>query len=61
MKIIGADNHDSETTSDILICEKVHESYGKRIVDFLNKEVTNYSPRFYKLVPDDYVLYEWEP
>ncbi len=61
MKIIGVSNHDSETDSDELVCENVNEHYAKQIVDALTARVTDRSPTFYKSVPDDYVLYVWEP
>lgn len=61
MKVIGTSNFDEETTSDRLVCENVNEHYGKIIVDALNTRGGNYSMYFYKLVPDDHKLYEWEP
>lgn len=62
MKIISIDNFDRESVSDKLICENVSKHYGEIIVDLLNE---NYSGEnslsYYKLVEDDYVLYEFRP
>ena len=59
MKIIGKDNYDNETVSEILICLNISEYYGKIIVDFLNN--LPQEQWFYALMKDDYQLYEWEP
>ncbi len=58
MKIIAVDNYDRESVSDILVCENVHEYYGKRIVEKFNTES---SDRFLRLVPDSGKLYKFEP
>jgi hypothetical protein len=61
MKIINKDNYDRETHSDTLVATGLNEHYAKRIVDLLNKEEGPDSSSFFKAVPDDYKLYEWEP
>lgn len=61
MKVIGSCNFSKDTVSDILVCSGVNEYYGDRIVEALNKENGDYGPTYYRLVPDDHVLYEWEP
>ena len=62
MKIIKVDNYDKETVSDILIAENVNSCYGEDIVKFLNiKYSRNNSSDFFRLVKDDYKLYEWKP
>lgn len=62
MKIIAKSNFDKETQSDELIADNIlNEYYGEMIVRFLNESSGDHSPNFYKLVPDDYVLYVWEP
>lgn len=60
MKIIAIDNFDRDWVSDILVCENVNEYYGKKIVDYLNKEVGGNSQNFYILKEDDYKLYVYE-
>lgn len=61
MKIICVDNFAREDRSDQLVCENVSEYYGKIIVDSLNNKLSGeHSPDFYKLVPDNYKLYEFE-
>lgn len=55
MKIVGKDNYNRETVSDVLVAENVKEHYGKRIVKFLNERNSN---TYYELVEDDYKLYD---
>lgn len=61
MKIIAKSNFDSETVSDVLVCENVKETYIKDIVDALNAKVSEHSRYFFEAKPDDYKLYVWEP
>jgi hypothetical protein len=57
MKIIAVDNLNRDEVSDILIAENVHKGYGELLVDLLNKRS---SSRYFKLVEDNYKLYEYE-
>jgi hypothetical protein len=61
MKIICVDNFCRDSVSDFPVAENVHSHIGQRIVDLLNKEEGEQSPNFFKLVPDDHVLYKFEP
>jgi hypothetical protein len=61
MKVIGTDNFSRDSVSDFLVCTNVCEFYGEMIVNMLNKNNGDNGPTFYRLVPDDHVLYEWEP
>jgi hypothetical protein len=62
MKIICVDNFNRETIDDSLIAENVNEFYGNKITDFLNKEDRDpNTPNFFRLVPDDHVLFKFEP
>lgn len=61
MKIIGIDNFSREYVSDFLVCLNVNEYYGKLIVDQLNQLNGSNGPTYFRLVPDDHVLYVWEP
>ena len=61
MKIIATDNFCRETVSDSLVCENVSEYYGNLIINLLNDKNGPNSPEYYKLVPDNHVLYNWEP
>jgi hypothetical protein len=63
MKIVAVDNFNRDEVSDVLIAENVHEAYAEKICEFLNSEFCNsrYSPRFFKVKPDTYKLYIWEP
>lgn len=59
MKIICVDNFNREIYSDRLICENIHEITGKEVVEFLNNKYSGESSAdYYKLVPDDYKLFE---
>ena len=59
MKIIQVDNFDREVVADVLIASDVGEYIGKRIVDFLNEKIAgDHSSEFFRLVPDDYKLFE---
>ena len=57
LKIIAVDNFDRESVADKLIAENVSEYWGKRIVDALNEKLHEDSLYYFKLVPDDYVLW----
>lgn len=59
MKIIGISNYDNDYVSDVLIKENVTESEGKKIIEKMNKNDNDYY--FYKIVPDNYKLYKFEP
>jgi hypothetical protein len=61
VKIIAVSNFDDETVSDSTVCENVGNWYGPLIVDLLNNHSGERGPRFYKLVPDDHKLYEYDP
>jgi hypothetical protein len=63
MKIIGVDNFGRETKDDFLVEANVTKEYGESKVKELNENEKegDYSPNFFKLVEDDYVLYKWEP
>lgn len=55
MKIIAIDNYARENVSDKLICKDISQYYRDPIVDFLNSTSKEW---FYKLVEDDYKLYD---
>ena len=62
MKIIQTDNFERDTVSDILIAKDISENFANIIVDALNtKYSSDYSPMFFKVVPENYKLYKWEP
>ena len=60
MKIIAIDNFNRENVDDMLVAENVNRYYGKLIVDLLNQKFSVNYDWFYKLVDDDYKLYEFE-
>ncbi len=61
MKIIKVSNFDDDLVSDVLVEEGLEEAEGTARVDALNEDVGDHDKYFYRLVPDDYVLYEFEP
>ena len=62
MKIIGVDNFGRESVSDSVVAENISEYYGKAITDFLIEEFSgDGSPDYFRLVADDYELYEFKP
>lgn len=62
MKIIKVDNFDRENVSDTLVAENVNDFFGKLFVDLLNDKFSGgTSPDYFKLAPDDYKLYKFEP
>jgi len=58
MKIICVDNYDRELYDDTLIAENVHNCYGEQIVSSLNDNERDNSEGYFKLVEDDYKLFE---
>lgn len=59
MKIIMVDNFDRELHADRLIAENVDETWGKRIVEWLNSRYSgDYAPDYFKLVANETKLAE---
>jgi hypothetical protein len=61
MKIICKSNFNLETVSDWLVAENVSDHMATRIANLLNSDEYIDTPNFYVAVPDDYVLYQFEP
>lgn len=61
MKIIRVDNFSRDSVSDLLVAVDVHKYYGSVIVELLNKRAGENGSHYFKVVPDDYVLYEYDP
>lgn len=62
MKIIQVDNFNRESISDALIAENVSEYHGKIITNFLIEKLSgNDSHMFFRLVENDFKLYEFKP
>jgi hypothetical protein len=59
MKIIGKDNYDRETISDVLVAENVTKYYANLIVTLLNNSPVVGENDFYVAVADDYQLYKF--
>lgn len=58
MKIIKVDNYDREAYDDVLIAENVHKYFGQMIVDLLNDNPKRIDDHWFRLVEDDYKLFE---
>lgn len=58
MKIICVDNYDRPTVSDKLVAENLDELNGNKLVTLLNNLNPSGGPHWYKLVEDDYKLYD---
>jgi len=58
MKIIASDNYARETVADIVVVDKITNTYyAKLIVSLLNNRLHIVdSDKYYKLVEDDYLL-----
>ena len=61
MKIIRKDNLDRDAISEVLICSDVGTYFGTEIVQYLNDKFSgDRSPDYFKLVADDYTIYEFK-
>lgn len=58
MKVVETDNHGSDYPYEVLVISGMSESAAQKIADLINEEHCrgNYAPRFWKVVPEDYVL-----
>ena len=63
MKIIAVDNYGRDNISDRLIAEGIdNKEYARVMCASLNKEYSGeHSYNWFKVVPDDYTLYEFKP
>ncbi len=62
MKIVASCNYGKETVSDFLVAENITiESDGQIMVKALNDSGGDHAYYYYKLVPDEYILYEFKP
>ena len=60
MKIIGISNFNLETVDDILVEENVEKADGELKIQYLNG-LSEDQTYFFKLVDDNYELYQFEP
>jgi hypothetical protein len=62
MKIICVDNFDRENVSDQLVAENVPKHYAEFLVEKLNDKFSgSSSSSFFRVVPDDHILFVFEP
>ena len=57
MKIVRVDNLNRDYVEEVLICENVHERYGKQIVNWLNSDDKRCYQDWFELKADDYKLW----
>lgn len=60
-KIIIVDSFDRYNVSDRLFCSALSGKDAQDIADNMNAREHEDSPDFYEVVPDDYVLYVYDP
>ena len=62
MKIIAKSNFDDESFSEYTICEKLSDHWADIIWSYISdKYTTASSEEYFKIVPDDYELYKFDP
>lgn len=61
-KIIAVSNFDDESVSDRLVAENIKsEMEARHMAGALNAVTGPNSADYFKVVPDDHKLYQWEP
>lgn len=60
-KVIAKSNFDNEMINDVLICENIEETWADEVVKAMNHYYSDNHEYFFKKVPLDYKLYEFEP
>jgi hypothetical protein len=63
MKIIRTDNYDDEGPrgTQHVVRENLDEATGRRLIDELNDDSRRSDYDWFRLVPDDYKLFVFEP
>ena len=62
MKIIRTDNFDRESVSEYVVAENLSPFWGETILRVMIENLTSDNePDWFKLVEDDYQLYEFDP
>jgi hypothetical protein len=61
VKVIAVDNFARDTVDDVLIAEGLDQAQARALADERNAGATMYAARYYRAVPDTYVLQKWEP
>jgi hypothetical protein len=57
MKIVDTDNYDGDYPDEKVIADNIkRKDFADVMCEALNQMADAYSPRFYKVVQDDYVL-----
>lgn len=59
MKVICVDNYARETRSDRLVAENLTEGAATALAEEKNDNCADED--YFRVVPDDYKLHEWEP
>lgn len=61
MKIVACDNFDRDNVSEYVVAEGLNEEDAKEKCNAMNAEQDEHADRFYRVFPDDYVPFVWEP
>lgn len=56
MRIVNTDNFGGDYPNETFVLWPLSKDRAQRIADILNEDAGDYSPRFYKVVENDYVL-----
>ncbi len=58
MKVVETDNRGSDYPYEVLVVAGVSESAAQKLADLINEELCrgDSAPRFWKVVPEDYIL-----
>lgn len=56
MRVVNTDNHGSDYPDEKFVSEILSIEEAQKLADHLNEDVTNWSSRWHKIVPDDYRL-----
>lgn len=57
-KVIGISNFNLESVSDILLMEGLSDTEAKKEAAYQNSKVHDFSTYYYKIVSDDYELWD---
>ncbi len=56
MRVVNTDNFGGDYPNEYFVSPVLTEDAAFALADYLNKDGNDYSPRYYMVVTDDYVL-----
>jgi hypothetical protein len=60
-KIVAKDNYDRENVSDYVVAENMNSYWAKKIFEHLEKLNSEYNETYLVLVPQEQMIYKFEP